>query len=172
MKWRKGSSKSNKLNQKSDPYIELSDAYASHPQVSAPLIPHIRSETPIKKKTMTQSTRLPHQSNYQIKVERRSATKVKTQLAKALAEQDDEVCFDTAITWAEDESTTMAKTNTSEPRRVNIDLVNKPRQSKPGRIQRGRNAGCALSTIFKRAIKTIAQVKCVSFASKMTSIIS
>ena len=44
-----------------------------------------------------------------MKGEWRRTAKVKTQLTKALAEQDGEVFFDTAITWAEDECMNMAK---------------------------------------------------------------
>ena len=88
--------------------------------------------------------RLLHQSNYQVKVERRRATKVKTQFAKALAEQDEEVVFNTAITYAEDERTVTAKTNNSDPQRINIELVNKPRQSMPGISQQHQNVGYTL----------------------------
>ena len=63
----------------------------------------------------------------------------------------------------------MAKTNTSDPHRINIDLVHTPRKPTTGIIQRGQNAGYALSSTIKRAINKIARVKHVSLASKVRS---
>ena len=64
--------------------------------------------------------------------------------------------FDDQITFAKDESTVMAKNDTTNAQRVVLDSAHATTEKPVASIlRRGRNLGYALSTAFKRAIKFI-----------------
>ena len=92
------------------------------------------------------------------------------QWAVKLRQLQEDDFFDDQITFAEDESTTMARNDTANAQRVAVDHAHtatiKPAASI---LHRGRNFGYALSTAFKRAIKfTKADDKRVQFTQKTT----
>ena len=101
----------NKINKKVDPYyILISNRYASLPAFSAPPDPiQIASSKVIK-------TPLHHQSHYRLKVERRR----RKQWAAKLSQLRENEFFDDQITFAEDESTTMAKNDTTNARNYKV----------------------------------------------------
>ena len=149
----------NKIKKKIDPYyILLSNRYASLPAFSAP--PDPPQLTPSK----VIPTQLRHQSRHRLKVEQR---RQKRRAAKLCQLRENEF-FDDQITFAEDESTTMAKNDQTNAMRITIDQAHAAAVKPVASIlHRGRNFGYALSTAFKRAIKFIkADEKRVRFSRK------
>ena len=78
--------------------------------------------------------------------------------------------FDDQITFAKDETTAMAKNNTTNAKCVAINSAHEAMEKQVASIlQRSRNLGYVLSTAFKRAIQFIkAGDKRVRFVQKST----
>ena len=103
----------NKVIKKVDPYyINLSNQYASLPAFSAP-------PDPIEKKAIKTLVKTPvhHQSHYQSEVE----CCQQKQLAEKLKQLHGNEYFDDQIMFAEDESTAMAKNDTTNAQHIAVN---------------------------------------------------
>jgi hypothetical protein len=78
----------------------------------------------------------------------------------------DDLFLENSITLAEDERTSLAKTNETDKKRMAINAAHTKRgTTRIGLAQRGRNATYSLRTAFNRTIKKINKNKQVSFAT-------
>ena len=109
----------------------------------------------------TMSEKLTNEEKHERKLQRRNHRKLTLQ---RLAQQEDHF-LDECITTAEDERTVMAKNDASNSKKRAIDAAHnkdKP-SSKPGYVQRVRNATYAATTICNRALGKLLFQKRVSF---------
>jgi len=141
VKYKKG--KAIKLKTKSASYIALSNAYATLPAFLAPPDPPLNKNPPLIKPP----TSLPsNESHYRQIV----AWRLQAKLVQQLQQLQEDDCFDESITIAKDEQTTMAKNDPTNVRRVRIDTAHSTKiRPSPTLLQRGRNAGYALSATFR-----------------------
>ena len=152
---------------KSYNYVQISNAYATLPQFSAPPTPHDEPQTKVAPPNLNPNNQnpvhdtKPHESHYRQKVAQRQEAQAKQAFHK-LCENE---FLDKAITTAEYERTKMAKSNN----KVTIDGTHHPSARRKIKIlQQGKNVGRALSTTFKCAAAMFMSRKVVRFANKPT----
>ena len=154
---------------KSFKYVQISNAYATLPQFSAPPTPHDEPQTKVALLNLNPNhpnpnpahDAKPHESHYRKKVARRREAQAK----KAFDKLCENEFLDKTITTAEDERTTMAKNNN----KVTINGTHHPSDRRKIKIlQRGKNVGRALSATFKCAAAMFISRKGVRFANKTT----